>query len=39
MGFPDLDWELFLRLSPIGPSEPSLDELIRDLELAMGPSG
>jgi hypothetical protein len=38
MGFPDLDWELFIRPSPIGSSEPSLDELIRDLELAVGPS-
>ena len=39
MGFPDLDLELFIRPSPVGPSEASLDELIRDLELAMGPSG
>jgi hypothetical protein len=39
MGFPDLDWELFLRPSPVGPSEPGLDELIHDLELATGRSG
>ena len=38
MGFPDLDWESFLRPPPIGVCEPNLDELIRELELATDPT-
>jgi len=31
MGFPDLDWESFLRPSPRGTAEPSLNQLIQAL--------
>jgi hypothetical protein len=34
MGFPDLDWESFLRLSPTEAPEPNVHELIRALERA-----
>jgi hypothetical protein len=34
MGFPDLDWESFLRPSATGTAEPSLNQLIQALELA-----
>ncbi|HXX71794.1 MAG TPA: hypothetical protein VEI55_05835 [Candidatus Acidoferrum sp.] len=39
MGFPDLDWEAFLRPSPMGTTESSLDQLIQALERAVDRTG
>jgi len=36
MGFPDLDWESFLRPLPMGTPEATLNQLIYELEQAVG---
>jgi hypothetical protein len=39
MGFPDLDWESFLGPPPMGAPEATLNELIHELEQAVGRTG
>lgn len=39
MGFPDLDWGSLVGPPPLGTTEASFDQLIRELELAIARAG